>query len=119
MPSRLLALPLALVVLCICGCGTTSSPPPPPPPTNPIPVVSFVSPSTLALNTPLTITIFGSQFVSGAQVLLGPTPLTATFVDASHLKCDQSRLSRDKSLGDHAVAPRFSQDEKAGQWPTL
>jgi uncharacterized protein (DUF1800 family) len=84
MPSRLLAFPLALVVLCVCGCGSASSPPPPPP-TNPVPQVSFVYPSTLAINAPITITIFGSQFLSGAQVLLGSAPLTPTFVDASHL----------------------------------
>ena len=85
MPSRLLALPLALTVLFICGCGSGSPPPPPPPPTNPVAAVNFVSPSTVSISAPFTITIFGSQFISGAQVLLGSTPLAATFVDGSHL----------------------------------
>jgi uncharacterized protein (DUF1800 family) len=82
MSSRSLSFPLALAVMFICGCGSAS---PPPPPTNPVPTVNFVYPSTVALNAPISITIFGSQFISGAQVLLGSTPLTAAFVDGSHL----------------------------------
>jgi uncharacterized protein (DUF1800 family) len=82
MSSRWFAFPLALVVWFVCGCNSAG---PPPPPTNPVPTVNFVYPSTVAVSAPLTITIIGSQFISGAQVLLGSTPLTATFVDASHL----------------------------------
>src|SRR5260370_803951 len=84
MPSRCLSFPLALVVCFVCGCGS-AGPPPPPPPTNPIAVVSFVYPSTVSSNGPFTITIIGSKFFSGAQVLLGSTLLAATFVDGSHL----------------------------------
>src|SRR5260370_5682355 len=84
MSSRCLSFLLALVVWFVCGCGS-AGPPPPPPPTNPIAVVSFVYPSTVSSNAPLTITIIGSKFFSGAQVLLGSTLLAATFVDGSHL----------------------------------
>ena len=83
MSKPLLLLSLAFSSLLLNACG--SSAPPPPPPNNPVAQVSFVSPTTLSPNAPFTITIFGSQFFSGAQVLLGSTPLAATFVDASHL----------------------------------
>jgi uncharacterized protein (DUF1800 family) len=53
---------------------------------NPIAVVGLVYPPTLIANGPVNVSIIGSKFVSGAQVLLGSTPLTATFVDSSHLK---------------------------------
>jgi len=85
MPSRWFLFPLALIVLFVCGCGGGSTPPPPPPPTNPVPAVNLVYPSSVTVNAPLTITIFGSQFISGAQVFLGSTALTATFVDGSHM----------------------------------
>jgi uncharacterized protein (DUF1800 family) len=85
MPSRWMSFALALVVSFICGCGNAGPPPPPPPPANPIAVVSFVYPSTVNPKAPFTVTIFGSKFISGAQVLLGSTPLAATFVDGSHL----------------------------------
>ncbi len=52
---------------------------------NPIALVSFVYPPTLAANAPISISIIGSKFVSGAQVLLGTAQLTTTFVDSSHL----------------------------------
>jgi uncharacterized protein (DUF1800 family) len=83
MSSRWLSFAFAVVVLLICGCGSAS--PPPPPPTNPVAVVSFVYPTAVTSSAPFTITIFGSQFLSGAQVLLGSTPLAATFVDGSHM----------------------------------
>src|SRR6266481_361561 len=52
---------------------------------NPIALVSFIYPPTLAANAPISISIIGSKFVSGAQVLLGTAQLTTTFVDSSHL----------------------------------
>ncbi len=52
---------------------------------NPIAVASFVYPPTLASNAPFGISVIGSKFVSGAQVLLGTAQLTTTFVDSSHL----------------------------------
>src|SRR5260370_1415568 len=52
---------------------------------NPIAVASFVYPPTLASNAPFGISVTGSKFVSGAQVLLSTAQLTTTFVDSSHL----------------------------------
>ena len=52
---------------------------------NPIAVVGFVYPPTLVASGPVSLSIIGSKFVSGAQVLLGTAQLTTTFVDSSHL----------------------------------
>src|SRR5258708_4600322 len=52
---------------------------------NPIAFVSFIYPATLSANASFSISIIGSKFLSGGQVLLGSAPLTTTFVDASHL----------------------------------
>ena len=52
---------------------------------NPIAIVSFVYPPALVSNAPFSISVIGSKFVSGAQILLGTTALTPTFVDSSHL----------------------------------
>jgi uncharacterized protein (DUF1800 family) len=52
---------------------------------NPIALVSFVYPPTLATNAAISISVIGGKFVSGAQVLLGTAQLTTTFVDSSHL----------------------------------
>jgi uncharacterized protein (DUF1800 family) len=52
---------------------------------NPIALVGFVYPSALASNAPFSISVIGSKFLSGAQVLLGSTALTTTFADSSHL----------------------------------
>jgi uncharacterized protein (DUF1800 family) len=53
---------------------------------NPIALVSFVYPPTLVSNAPFSISAIGGKFVSGAQVLLGTTALTTTFMDSSHLR---------------------------------
>src|SRR5260370_283725 len=47
---------------------------------NPIALVSFVYPPTLATNTSISISVIGSKFVSGGKVLLSTTPLPTTFV---------------------------------------
>ena len=73
----------SLLFLGACGGGGGGGGPPPP--TNPVAQVSFVHPSTLTANAPFTITIVGGGFVGGATVLLGSTPLTAAFVDGTHL----------------------------------
>src|SRR2546428_5547068 len=52
---------------------------------NPSALVSFVYPPTLVSKAPFSISVIGSKFLSGAQVLLGATPLTPAFVDSSHL----------------------------------
>jgi uncharacterized protein (DUF1800 family) len=51
---------------------------------NPIALVNFVYPPTLVSNAPFSISVIGSKFVSGAQILLGTTALTPAFVDSSH-----------------------------------
>ncbi len=50
---------------------------------NPIAIVSFVYPPALVSDVPFSISVIGSKFVSGAQILLGTTVLTPTFVDSS------------------------------------
>ena len=72
-------------LLFLGGCGGGGGGSGPPPPTNPIAQVNFVYPSTLTSNVPFAITILGGNFVSGATVLLGSTPLSAAFVDGAHL----------------------------------
>lgn len=52
---------------------------------NPIALVSFIYPSTIASNAAFSFSVIGSKFISGAKVLLGTTALTTTFVDSSHL----------------------------------
>lgn len=52
---------------------------------NPIAVISFVYPPTLVSNAAFSISVIGSKFVSGGQVLLGTAQLTTAFVDSSHL----------------------------------
>lgn len=52
---------------------------------NPIAAVSFVYPPSIPPHAPFTISIFGSKFINGAQVVLGSTTLNATFLDSSHL----------------------------------
>lgn len=51
---------------------------------NPVPVVSAVQPSPISVGN-FTITVTGSKFVKGAQVQLGSTALTTTFVSATQL----------------------------------
>lgn len=50
---------------------------------NPTPVISSISPASLAGS--FTLTVVGSQFVNGAQVLFGSTALTTTFVSSTRL----------------------------------
>jgi uncharacterized protein (DUF1800 family) len=51
---------------------------------NPVPVVSGVSPASVAVGT-FTLTVTGSQFVSGAQVMFGGVALATTFVSSTQL----------------------------------
>jgi uncharacterized protein (DUF1800 family) len=52
---------------------------------NPIAILSFFTPATLTPNARFTLNLVGSKFVSGAQAMLGATPLTTAFTDSSHL----------------------------------
>jgi len=49
---------------------------------NPLPIVSSVSPGTIDVG-PFTIQVIGSNFVNGAQVMMGTSALTTTFVSAT------------------------------------
>jgi IPT/TIG domain len=51
---------------------------------NPTPVLTGINPTSVAAGT-FTLTLSGSKFVNGAQVLLGSTPLQATFNSATQL----------------------------------
>jgi hypothetical protein len=51
---------------------------------NPVPVLTGVSPTSFATGS-FTLSITGSGFVSGAQILFSGTPLATTFVSSTHL----------------------------------
>jgi hypothetical protein len=53
--------------------------------TEPKPVVSKISPSSVASGTAFTLTVYGSSFVSGAAIHFNGTALTTTFVSANEL----------------------------------
>src|SRR5260370_2511098 len=57
---------------------------------NPIALVSFVFPSTVVSNAPLSISVIGSKFVNGGQVLLCTAHLPTPFVDSSHLTASET-----------------------------
>ena len=51
---------------------------------NPVPVVSGISPTSIPVGA-FSLTVTGSDFVQGAQVMFGATGLTTTFVSATQL----------------------------------
>ena len=59
---------------------------------NPTPILSDISPSTVNGGS-FTITITGSHFVNGAQVLLAGGPLSTTFVSATQLTASGSQTT--------------------------
>jgi hypothetical protein len=59
---------------------------------NPTPVLSGTNPASVGTGS-FSLAITGSNFVSGAQVLLGTTPLTTTFVSATQLTATGSESS--------------------------
>ncbi len=73
-----------LIASCV-GCGGGSSSPPPPPP-NPTPAISTISPtSATAGGSAFTLTVNGSNFVSGSVVSWNGSKLTTTFVSSTQL----------------------------------
>lgn len=60
---------------------------------NPIAQVFLFTPATLIPNTAFTLTVTGNQFVNGAQVLFGQTPVNTTVVDSSHLTATGTALA--------------------------
>lgn len=52
---------------------------------NPIPVIYLLTPSVLTPGSAYTVTVAGSKFLTGAQAMLGGSPVTTTFVDSSHV----------------------------------
>jgi len=52
---------------------------------NPIAVVYLFSPPTLTPNAPFSLSVTGTKFINGAQVMFGATPVATTFIDSSHL----------------------------------
>jgi 6-phosphogluconolactonase (cycloisomerase 2 family) len=80
-----------LALLCSCGGGgssTSSNPvtPPQPSQSNPTPSISSLSPNNANIGAAgFTLTVIGSNFVSGAAVLWNAAGLVTTFVSASQL----------------------------------
>lgn len=52
---------------------------------NPVPTVTSLSPSSGVAGTPVTVTVSGSQFVSGATVQFGSQVLSTTFISSSSI----------------------------------
>jgi hypothetical protein len=66
--------------------GAGAPPPPPPPPPAPVPSLSSLSPSSATAGGPaFTLTVNGSNFVSGASVLWNGSARTTSFVGATRL----------------------------------
>jgi uncharacterized protein (DUF1800 family) len=57
---------------------------------NPIPVISGVTPTGFAEATPTTVTVNGSQFIYGAQILWNGTAVPTTFISGGQLVADIS-----------------------------
>src|SRR6266849_9470902 len=51
---------------------------------NPTPVLTGINPSSVGTGN-FTLTVTGSKFINGAQVLLGTTPMQSTFLSATQL----------------------------------
>jgi hypothetical protein len=66
---------------------------------NPTPVLTGINPSSVGTGT-FTLAVTGSKFVSGAQVLLGTTPLQTTFGSANQL----SAIGTANSAGTYAIS---------------
>jgi hypothetical protein len=66
---------------------------------NPIPVLTGINPSSVGTGN-FTLTVTGSKFVNGAQVLFGTTPLQTAFVSATQLTATGSA----NSSGAYAVS---------------
>ncbi len=80
------AAPLAaglLVALALAACGGGTGPPPT---QNPVPVLTSISPTGANAGDPgFTLTVTGSNFISGSQVRWGGSARTTTFVSATQL----------------------------------
>src|SRR5260370_27740544 len=70
---------------------------------NPYPTVASAKPSTIPQGS-FTLTLNGSGFVSGAQVLFGGTPLSTTFVSATRLTATGT-VAQDGPFGIQVVNP--------------
>ncbi|MGC1383674.1 MAG: IPT/TIG domain-containing protein [Candidatus Acidiferrales bacterium] len=66
---------------------------------NPVPSIANVAPSAFSTGT-FTITVNGSNFVNGAQVLWAGAPVTTTFVSSSQLKATET----EPTAGTYAVS---------------
>lgn len=90
---RLHVLVLFLSVLCAssCGGGGSSGPTPPPnnaanPPNNPVPSISSVSPTSVSAGSAaFTLTVNGSNFISGSTVQWNGSNRASIYVSASRL----------------------------------
>jgi 6-phosphogluconolactonase (cycloisomerase 2 family) len=77
---------VSLLFLVGCGGGTSQSFNNPSPGSNPVPAITNVSPSEIAVGGPsFTLTVSGSHFVSGSVVQWNGSNQTTAFVDSSHV----------------------------------
>ena len=82
-----LTLGASLLIIFICGvlalgsCGGGSGAPPPPPPTNPPPTIGAISPNSSDQGgAGFTLSVVGSNFVTGSTVQWGGSAMPTTFV---------------------------------------
>jgi len=69
-----------------CGGGTVDAPPPPPPPPNPVPSLTALALGSIAAGSAgATITISGSDFISGSVAQWNGSSRTTTFVNNTQL----------------------------------
>ncbi len=98
--STLGIIPVAMFVAVTFGCGSGSSSTP-----NPVPAISSISPSTATRGGPLfTLTVNGSNFVSGAAVQWSGSARQTTFVNAQQVTAQIS--ADDISVAVRTMCPR-------------
>lgn len=91
---------ITVTVLIIGSCNPDqgNTPNPPPPEENPVPVLSSMSPTTKAAHMPaFSLTVKGSDFVQGAEIVFNGDEMTTTFVSDAELNCE---IGPDDTLAD-------------------
>lgn len=101
------AVAVLLLIACgagICGCGGASGSggQTPPPQKNPVPAITTLSPANAVLGgASFTLTVQGSNFISGSGVQWGGSSRTTTFVSSTQVT---AQITAD-DLGDVATVP--------------
>jgi hypothetical protein len=77
-----------LIFFPYCNGDGNGNGPQPQPPQNPLPNLTALSPTSAVSHLPaFTLTVTGSDFVSGARIVFNGTEMSTTFVDSGELTC--------------------------------